>query len=266
MVRSVPFGVRITAIVMVVGVALYMLVPLLVVIASSFNTNRFLSFPPEGVTTEWYGQVLTSDTYISPFMTSLGLAVVVAVVTGAVGTGAALAITRFKVPGSAALLSFIMSPIIVPSILLAIGMLAFLSTYANGPTLWGLGLTHAVFTLPYVVRTVSGALARSDLHAEEAARTMGAGWWQRYWLVVLPMARPGIIAGAFFAFNVSFDDAVLALFIRNPSFETLPIAIYGQLEFSPDPSVAAVSSLTILMTIGVLWFIERSLGIGRLFD
>src|SRR3546814_14581070 len=96
--------------------------------------------------------------------------------------------------------------------------------------------------------SVTGVMARSDAFMEEAARTLGANTWNRYRLVVLPMARPGIVAGAFFAFNISFDDAVIALFLRTPSLETLPIAIYGQLEFSPSPTVAAVSPPMVLIT------------------
>jgi putative spermidine/putrescine transport system permease protein len=103
-----------------------------------------------------------------------------------------------------------------------------------------------------------------DPHLDEAARIMGAGWWQRYLLVILPQCRTGMAAGAFFAFNISFDDAVIALFMRAPNVETLPMRIYSTLEFSPDPSVAAVSTIMILMTIFMVLLLDRIFGLSRI--
>ena len=112
-----------------------------------------------------------------------------------------------------------------------------------------------------VVRTTLAVLSEADPFLEEAAATMGAGRLQRLALVVLPQAAPGLAAGAFFAFNISFDEAVLALFLRNPSLTTLPVQVYGELEFSPDPSVAAVSSIMIFITILLIVVIDRVVGI-----
>jgi putative spermidine/putrescine transport system permease protein len=92
---------------------------------------------------------------------------------------------------------------------------------------------------------------------------MGAGRLQRLWLVVVPQCRPGLIAGAFFAFNISFDEAVLSLFLRTPGLTTLPVRIYGQLEFSPDPSVAAVSTIMIGLTVTLILVIDRALGLQK---
>jgi putative spermidine/putrescine transport system permease protein len=126
-----------------------------------------------------------------------------------------------------------------------------------------LWIGHTVVALPYVVRTTLAVLAGSDPFLEEAARTMGASRWQRIRHVVLPQCAPGLAAGAFFAFNISFDEAVVALFLRTPELVTLPIQIYNQLEFSPDPSVAAVSTLMIGLTILLILAIDRLLGIQR---
>jgi putative spermidine/putrescine transport system permease protein len=117
--------------------------------------------------------------------------------------------------------------------------------------------------MPYVVRTTLAVLSESDPFLEEAARTMGAGRLQRLAFVVLPQCIPGLAAGAFFAFNISFDEAVLSLFLRRPGLTTLPVQIYGQLEFSPDPSVAAVSTIMIAITILLIVVIDRVLGIKR---
>ena len=123
-----------------------------------------------------------------------------------------------------------------------------------------------VIALPYVIRTTLAVLSESDPFLEEAARTLGAARWQRIVYVVLPQCAPGLAAGAFFAFNISFDEAILALFLRSPEIVTLPIQIYTQLEFSPDPSIAAVSTLMIGLTILLIFVIDRVLGIQRVAE
>ena len=139
----------------------------------------------------------------------------------------------------------------------AIGMLMLWSALFGQVTLATLWLGHTVVALPYVVRTTLAVLSESDPFLEEAARTMGANRLQRLLFVVLPQCFPGLAAGAFFAFNMSFDEAVLSLFLRKPDLTTLPVQIYGQLEFSPDPSVAAVSTLMIGKSSMMDWEIRR---------
>ena len=114
-----------------------------------------------------------------------------------------------------------------------------------------------------VLKPTLAVLAESDPFLEEAARTMGAGRLQRLFHVVVPQCVPGLAAGAFFAFNISFDEAVLSLFLRKPGLTTLPVQIYGQLEFSPDPSVAAVSSIMVALTVVLILIIDRFLGIKK---
>src|SRR5690606_3461490 len=141
------------------------------------------------------------------FITSVQIAAVTAVTAALIGTLTALAVTRHKFPGAALIQSIAMSPLIIPTIIFAIGMLSFSSQYLGGPNAAILTIAHIVITIPYVLRTVIGVISRSDRFTEEAARVMGAPWWRRYWHILLPMCRPGIVAGAFLAFIVSFDDA-----------------------------------------------------------
>lgn len=265
MVRSVPVVAKILAVLLAALVTVYMLAPLVVVAGASVNENRFLSFPPQGFTLDWYAEALTSDTYLAPFRLSLVVGVVVAVLAATLGTAAALALTRFRIPGAAAIQGLLMSPLTLPTIILAIGALSIASLTIGAPNVAVLIVVHVVIAIPYVMRTVTGVMQRADRFTEEAARTLGASTWNRYRLVVLPVARPGIAAGAFFAFNISFDDAVIALFLRTPQMETLPIAIYGQLEFSTSPTVAAVSTLMVLITVVLMIVLERIIGLGRLF-
>ena len=140
----------------------------------------------------------------------------------------------------------------------------FFSTYADGPSFTGLVVGHVVITIPYVIRTVTASLADMDSNLDEASRMMGARWWQRYLLVILPQCKTGMATGAFFVFNISFDDAVVALFMRAPDIETLPMRIYSTLEFSPDPSVAAVSTIMIGITVMLILIMNRLLGLSRI--
>lgn len=263
MVGGVPRTARILAALLVVAVLIYMLVPLVVVVASSVSSSAFLVFPPPGLSLRWYGAVLESPQYAAAAWTSLKLALIVTVLALAVGTPAAIALTRFRLPGREALAGLFLSPLVLPTLIFGIGLLMLFSTLGAGPSFPALVIGHLVITLPYVVRTVAAVLAGADRAVEEAARVMGANAWQRYWHVVLPQCREGMAAGAFFAFNVSFDDAVVALFLRAPDVETLPLRIYNRLEFSPDPSVAAVSTVMIALSIVTLFLLDRSLGLGR---
>jgi len=241
----------------------FMLLPLAVVIMSSFTASQFLVFPPQGFSLRWYGEVVASTAYLEAAWVSLVLATAVTIASVAIGTTAAIAIQRRKLPFAAAFSGLFLSPLVLPTLIFGIGLLIVFSVYGDGPSLAAIWVGHVVITVPYVVRTVMAVLADADPFVEEAARTMGAGRLARLWFVVLPQARSGIIAGGFFAFNVSFDEAVIALFLRAPGVETLPMRIYGQLEFSPSPEVAAVSTLMIVMTVIVIVLIERFLGLAR---
>lgn len=258
--RLVPFAVAM----FLLAVGVFMLVPLLVVIASSLSNSAFLVFPPPGLSLRWYGEILGSQAYIDAGWTSLKLALATVVLALTLGTPAAIALSRFRFRGQSAISALFLSPLILPSLIFAIGLLIVFSRYATGPSFLGLVIGHTVITLPYVIRTVSANLADLDPHLDEAARIMGARWWQRYALVILPQCRTGMAAGAFFAFNISFDDAVIALFMRAPNVETLPMRIYSTLEFSPDPSVAAVSTIMILMTIILVVMLNKIFGLSRI--
>ena len=261
MVKAVPTWLRIVAWVFVILTGMLLLVPLVVVVGVSVSESQFIVFPPQGFTLRWYEKALGSREYVEAFWLSLRLAVLVTVSATIIGGAGAIALSKRGRGG--ALESFFLSPLVIPSIIFAIGML-MLWSWAFGPTSFlALWIAHTIVTLPYVVRTTLAVLAESDPFLEEAARTMGASRLRRLWHVVMPQCRPGMIAGAFFAFNISFDEAVLSLFLRNPGLNTLPVQIYGQLEFSPDPTVAAVSTLMILLSVGMILILDRALGLTR---
>jgi putative spermidine/putrescine transport system permease protein len=126
-------------------------------------------------------------------------------------------------------------------------------------------MAHLVITTPYTIRLVSVSLAGFDQNLERAARSLGASGWTTFRLVTLPLIRPGILAGAVFAFIVSFDDLAVSLFLSSPGAMTLPVRIFTYIEQIYDPLITAVSSLLILVAVVVVVLIERTVGMGRLF-
>jgi putative spermidine/putrescine transport system permease protein len=263
MVRSVPSWLRVGSWVFVAVTALFLLAPLVVIVGVSVSQSQFIAFPPDGFSLRWYRAVLASDAYVGAAWISLRVAILVTLSACLIGGAAAIALHRRKLPYTDAMATFFLSPLVLPTIIYAIGMLMLWSALFGPVSIFTLWISHTVIALPFVVRTTLAVLAESDPFLEEAAQTMGAGRLQRLWLVVLPQCLPGLMAGGFFAFNISFDEAVLSLFLRRPDITTLPVQIYGQLEFSPDPSVAAVSSIMIALTIGLILIIDRMLGIQK---
>lgn len=263
MVRSISTPLRIAAVVFLVLTAIFLLAPLVVVVGVSVSESQFIGFPPTGFSLRWYQAVLSSDAYLASGWISIRVAVLVTVTSTLIGGAAAIGLHRRQLPGSQMIATFFLSPLVLPTIIYAIGMLMLWSALFGPVSLLTLWIGHTVVTIPYVVRTTLAVLSESDPFLEEAAQTMGAGRLQRLWLVVIPQCIPGLIAGGFFAFNISFDEAVLSLFLRRPGLTTLPVQIYGQLEFSPDPTVAAVSSIMIALTIVLIVVIDRLLGVQR---
>jgi putative spermidine/putrescine transport system permease protein len=261
MVKAVPGWLRVGGWAFVLLTAVFLLAPLVVVIGVSVSESQFIAFPPQGFSLRWYEKALGSPAYLNAFWLSLGLAALVTLSATALGGAAAIGLSRGRAGSPAE--TFFLSPLVLPSIIFAIGLLMLWSALFGPTTFYTLWLAHTVLALPYVIRTTLAVLAERDPFLEEAARTMGATRMKRLWLVTLPQCRPGLFAGAFFAFNISFDEAVLSLFLRNPNLTTLPVQIYGQLEFSPDPTVAAVSTVMILVTIALMVVLERMLGLNR---
>ncbi|MEM8665374.1 MAG: ABC transporter permease [Pseudomonadota bacterium] len=261
MVRAVPRWLAAAGAAFLALTALFLLAPLVVVVTVSFSESQFIAFPPDAYSLRWYGEALSSDAYLSAAWLSLRIAVMVTVSACLIGGLAAVAIHRAVLPGSGVIAALFLSPLVLPTIIYAIGMLMLWSVIFGPVSFVTLWIGHTVIAVPYVVRTTLAVLSEADPFLEEAAATMGAGRVQRLTLVVLPQAAPGLAAGAFFAFNISFDEAVLALFLRNPNLTTLPVQIYGRLEFSPDPSVAAVSTIMIALTIALIVVIDRIVGV-----
>ncbi|WP_333899280.1 ABC transporter permease [Agrobacterium pusense] len=263
MVKGIPVSIKFFAVAYVAAIILFLIGPLVVVAGVSFTAGDYVTFPPQGTSLRWYEAIVTSPVYLDAAWTSLKLAVLVTISATVIGAAMAIVIHRQRLPGTTFIGGMFLAPLVLPTIVFALGLLIAWSSYWGATSLLTLWIGHTVIAIPYVIRTTLAVLATSDKFLEEAGRTLGAGPWKAIFYVVLPQAMQGIAAGAFFAFNISFDEAILSLFLRSPEIMTLPIQIYTQLEFSPDPSIAAASTLMILLTVIMILIIDRLFGIQR---
>ena len=231
----------------VVMIYAFLLFAPLIVIYYSFSPAITLEVPPTGLTLRWYENLFDQDRLVNGIVASVVIAALATAIAIAVGVPAAYALTRSR---RVVLSSLFLSPLILPGIVLALGLLMAMSiaTPSLVGSMWPLIGAHVLVTLPWVIRTVSANLEIADPYLEDAARGLGASPIETFFLVTLPAIRPGIITGAIFAFIVSFGNFALSLFFASGRFTTLPVAIFEYIDQFQDPTVAAASSLVILAT------------------
>ncbi|MGH8432754.1 MAG: ABC transporter permease [Solimonas sp.] len=228
---------------------LFLLLPVVVVIPVSFTPNRYLSLPVDGWSLRHYQAILFEPVWRDSVRDSLIVAVCATVIAVVLGTICAVGCWRISSRFSEFVRFLMLAPIIVPSIVHALGFyqawvqIGLIDTYA------GLIIAHAMKGLPYVVISVSASLANFDLRLEQAARNLGATVSRALWLVVVPCIRPGILGGAVFAFITSWDELVVTLFITSRRVYTLPKKIWDGIQDNISPSVAAMATLLIAVTL-----------------
>lgn len=234
-------------------ILLYLLAPVIVVVTTAFTTTPYPLFPPPGLTFKWFHRFLTMSEFTEAVQRSTLLAATSTFIASVLGTFSALALGRFRFAGRDAMAAFMLSPILFPTIVFGLALLVFYNRVGLSGTFTGLVIAHSILITPFVVRLVMASLSEFDPALEEAARNLGAGWWRTFMLVTLPLIRPGLLAGAVFAFILSFDELVVTLFLAGPDMTTLPIRIYTYVEFSSDPTVSAISTTLIAawMLIGI---------------
>jgi putative spermidine/putrescine transport system permease protein len=250
---------RATLLAAVIAIYLFLLAPLIIVVAVSFDPTDAFRFPPDGVSLRWYAAFFASETFVRAFFrVSLVVAAVVSVLATVVGGLAAVGLVRFLGRGRALVETFVLAPIVVPEILLGAALFLYYSRLRMTTSIAGLVLGHLLLAIPYVVRTVAAGLAGVDRSLEEAAMSLGASRRQAFWKVTVPMIRSSLLSGAIFAFIVSFSDINIALFVSGPDTVTLPVHVFSQIIWQADPTIAAASTLQILLIAVLLGVAQRA--------
>jgi len=243
--RSGPgYGVKIVAAL----VLLYLVFPILVVIPLSFSAGTYLSFPPPGFSLRWYANFFGRTDWLDAASLSMWVGAAVMLLATALGAPAALALVRSDFSGKNFLTGFIISPLIAPVIIVAIGIYFFYARLGLVGNPVALVIAHTALAVPFVVINVSATLQGFDERLEQAAMNLGATPWRTFWQVTFPIIRPGVLAGALFAFISSFDELVVALFVSGTSAVTLPRKMWESIRFEIDPTIAAVSTMLIVLT------------------
>lgn len=233
----------------VVGLILFFLAfPIVVVTVVSFSQATYLTFPPPAFGLRWYEAYFSNPDWLKPTWVSLWVAAAVVLLSTVLGTLAALGIARLPRALRVLTVGLVLSPLIVPGIVVAIGIYYAYSRYGLVGTPLAMVLAHTCLAVPFVVTSVTASLAGMDPRLEQAALSLGATPGATFWQVTLPLIRPGVLVGALFAFITSFDELIVALFISGTGAVTLPRRMWDDLRFQIDPTIAAVSTLTIVLT------------------
>ena len=235
--------------------------PTLVLVPVSFSSGRTMQFPPPGFSLRWYETMLTSPTWSFSLVVSFQIAVLTAILASILGTLAAFGLVRGQFPGQSVANAVMLSPMIVPVVIVAIGMFAVFASWRLADSASALIIAHTVLALPYVVVNVGASLRTVDRTLESASMNLGAGPLRTFRYVTLPLILPGVLAGALFAFIVSWDEVVVAIFLSSPYLQTLPVVIWTQINETVDPTVAAVATLLTLATtvlFALATFVQRS--------
>jgi putative spermidine/putrescine transport system permease protein len=249
----------------VVSLYVFLLAPIAIVVIASLNAGRFLVFPPEGLSLQWYVKFARSGPFVRSFFFSLRLAAVATGISTIIGTAAALYVVR-QARRQSLLRMLLVAPLQLPGIMTALALLIFYYAVGlGGGSYTGLLLGHVLVCMPFVFLTVSAVLYNFDRSLEEAARSLGAGALTTFRRITLPIIKSGVISGAVFAFITSFDQFPISLLLSGVGTTTLPIQVFDYLRFSFDPTAAAVGTINILITLGVVILTERLVGLESLY-
>lgn len=238
------------------SVFVFLVVPVLIVIPLSFNSEAFFTFPMPGVSLRWYDDFFGSERWMTAIKNSAIIAVAVTFLATTLGTLAALGLSRAGFPGRALVMSILISPIIVPVVISALGMYFFYNALGLISTIPGIILAHTALATPFVVITVTATLMGFDHSLTRAAAGLGARPMTVFFRVILPLILPGVISGALFAFITSWDELVVVLFIASPETRTLPRQMFSGIRDQISPTITAAATILICLSVLLLTTVE----------
>lgn len=228
-----------------------LLMPSLVVIPLSLSNNPALSWPPQGFTLQWYHQLFGSAAWLASLRHSIEVALTATILCLLLGVPAGLAFGSRNWRGRRLSLAFVVLPLVIPNVVLAIGMYEVYARLGLAD-LWGLAASHFVIGVPFVVITTMSAAKRINPVFLLAARSLGARPVLVFWHVTLPLISLGVLSGAMFAFVTSWDEVVIANFLTSPTYRTVPVEMWSQLTEGVDPTVAAMAATLFAVTTSLM--------------
>lgn len=242
----------------------FLVLPLVVIVGSSLTASKFLSFPPQGLTLAWYATVLDDPSYVAAFTTSTVLASAATVVAILLAVPAALAIARFEFAGKRGLATLLTSPLVLPHVVLGAALLQYSAAIGFMRTFWALLVGHVVIVTPFVLRSVLALLTPEQRVQEEASSDLGARPLSTFFHVTLPQIRSGVVSGAIFAFISSWINVELSIFNTTAGLNTIPVKLFNYVQYTIDPSIAAISAVTILVAAVAIVVLDLTIGLDIL--
>ncbi|QOZ07587.1 ABC transporter permease subunit [Bradyrhizobium sp. CCBAU 51765] len=240
-----------------------LILPIIVVMIISFSSASYLTFPPPGFSLRWYEQFFSDSNWMRAFWTSLVVAAMSAGIAIVLGASAALGIVRSSIRGKSTIMLLLVSPIIVPPVVLGLSLYSLFLRFDMVGSVFGLAAAHAIGGLPLVVVILCASLQGVDARLEQAAAVHGASSLTVFRLVTLPAIMPGLAAATFFAFLHSFDELVLTLFLSSAELKTLPLMLWGDVNYRLNPVLAVVSTLEVLLVVAGLVLARPVLATSR---
>lgn len=244
-------------------VLLFMLGPFAVIVAAGFSAGDTLTFPPQGWSLRWYFKIFTIPEFQHSFVLSVWVGVGATLLALVLGVPVAYAIARYRLPFGETIRTLVSAPLIVPGIIIGLALLRYVVFTLNAPVEITLLLGHTTLLIPYAVRVVSASLdnLRSDI--EEAAVLLGRSRLGAFFAVVMPNIRGAILAAFVLSFITSFNQVPVSLFLSGPGVSMLPTQMLWYMEYTYDPSIAALSALLALGAMLMVFVTERLLGLSR---
>lgn len=237
-------------------VFVFLLAPILAIVPLSFSSGQFLTYPIPGFSLRWYADFFTSDKWIDSLGNSLIVGVSATVLATALGTLASLGLVRARFRGKGLIMGILLSPMIVPMVITAVGFYFFFSPLGLTASFTGLIVAHTALAAPFVVVTVTATLQGFDMNLARASASLGAGPATTFFKVILPLIAPGVASGALFAFATSFDEVVVVLFVAGPGQRTLPREMFSGIRENISPTITAVATILILFSVLLLVALE----------
>jgi putative spermidine/putrescine transport system permease protein len=237
-------------------VLIFLIAPILAIMPLSFNSESFFTYPMPGFSLKWYDDFFFNDRWTSAVRMSVIVACSTTILATVLGTLAALGLSRPNVPARGAIMAVLISPMIVPVIISAVGMFLFYARVHLTGTIIGLVLAHTALATPFVVITVTATLTSFDRTLMRAGASCGAPPHTVFFKVVMPLILPGVISGALFAFVTSFDEVVVVLFVASPEQRTLPKQMFSGIREQISPTITAAATVLILFSTALLVTVE----------
>jgi putative spermidine/putrescine transport system permease protein len=237
-------------------VLLFLIAPILVIMPLSLNSEPYFTYPLPALSLRWYEDFFTSERWQIALQNSVIVACATTVLATALGTVAALGLSRANLPLRAVIMGLLISPMVVPVVITAVGLYFFYSWAGLNNSYIGLILAHTALATPFVVITVTATLTGFDKSLAHASASLGAPPRTTFFRIIVPLILPGVISGALFAFVTSFDEVVVVLFLASPEQRTLPKQMFSGIREMISPTITAAATLLVLFATVMLTTVE----------